>query len=91
MIAAVQMWTLARYLPIIIGHYIPNDDENWINYLSLLDIMDYLVAPCITNDETAYLKILIKDHHINFVQLYPDASIIPKLHYLIHASRLISK
>ena len=53
--------------------------------------MDYLVAPCISNDETAYLKILIEEHHIQFVQLYPDASIIPKLHYLIHASRLISK
>jgi len=85
------MWMLARYLPIIIGQYIPNDDENWINYLSLLDIMDYLVAPLISQDETAYLKILIEDHHNNFVQLYPDASIIPKLHYLIHASSLISK
>ena len=36
---AVQMWTLARYLPIIIGHRVPNDDENWINYLSLWIIL----------------------------------------------------
>jgi len=85
------MWTLARYLPMLIGQYIPSEDENWINYLTLLDIMDYLVAPSISTDETAHLKVLIEEHHITFGQLYPHASIIPKIHYLIHAPRLISK
>lgn len=85
------MWTLARYLPMLIGQYIPIEDENWINYLTLLDITDYLVAPYISTDETAHLKVLIEEHHIIFGQLYPDASIIPKMHYLVHAPHLILK
>lgn len=85
------MWTLARYLPMLVGQYIPTEDQHWLNYLTLLDIMDYLVAPSISIDETAHLKVLIQEHHITFGQLYPHASIIPKMHYLIHAPRLISK
>ena len=83
------MWTLARYLLMFIGKDIPTNDENWINFLTLLDITDYLVAPCLTTDEVAYIKVLIQEHHV-FSQLYPDC-ITPKIHYLLHAPRLISK
>ena len=85
------MWTLARYLPIIVGSYIPDDDDNWENFLTLLDITDYLVAPCLSTDEAAHLKFIIQDHHITFKQLYPDSSIIIKMHYLTHYPRLICK
>ena len=88
---AIQMWTLARYLPILIGTYIPNDDENWQNFLILLDITDYLVAPYLSTDEAAHLKVIIEDHHIMFKQLYPDSSIIIKMHYLLHYPNLIHK
>ena len=85
------MWTLARYLPMFIGKDIPTNDESWMNFLTLLDITDYLVAPCLTTDEVAYIKVLIQEHHVVFSQLYPDSSITPKMHYLLHAPRLISK
>jgi len=85
------MWTLACYLPMLIGCYIPADDEHWINFLTLLDIIDYLVAPCIAIDEVAFLKVIIQEHHIMFIQLYPDSNIIQKMHYLIHTPRLISQ
>jgi len=75
----------------LIGSYIPTGDENWINYLILLDITDYLVAPCLTTDEVAFLKVIIEEHHNMFAQLYPDSSIIPKMHYLVHTPRLISQ
>ena len=85
------MWTLACYLPILIGSYVPTHDENWVNFITLLDITDYLVAPRLSIDEAAFLKCLIEDHHIKFTHLYPDFSVIPKMHYLIHTPRLISK
>ena len=56
---AVQMWTLARYLPMLIGSYIPTNDEHWMNCITLLDVTDYLVAPCLTTDEVAFLKVII--------------------------------
>jgi len=87
-IIAIQMWTLARYLPIIVGSYVPNDDEHWQNFLTLLDMTDYLVAPYLSTDEAAHLKVIIEDHHM---QLYPDSSIIIKMHYLTHYPRFICK
>ena len=47
------------------------------------------MAPEITHDEVAYLQVLIRDHHTAFMKLYPAASIIPKMHYIVHMPRLI--
>ena len=85
------MWTFARYLPQLVGQYIRTGDKYWRNFLTLLDITDYLMAPSIAEDEIAYLKILLEDHHVRFTQLYPDKSVPPKLHYLSHMPRLIYK
>lgn len=85
------MWTLGRFLPAMVGKYVPEDDRNWVNYLNLLHITDYLLAPKISGDEVSHLKFLIEEHHDEFCQIYPHASIIPKLHYLIHTPRLIMR
>ena len=90
-ILAIQMWTLAHYLSLLVTVNILSDNRHWLNFLSLLGITDYLVAPRITNEHLAYLQVLIQDHHSTFKEIYPDASRNPKLHYLTHAARLISK
>ena len=86
---ATQAWTLARLLPFMVAGCIPDDDDHWSNYLLMLQISDYLLAPEISEEEVAYVKVLIKDHHVAFRELYPEASIIPKMHYIIHMPRLI--
>ncbi len=83
------MWALGRLLPYVVGKYVPEGDEWWENYLLMLEITDYLLAPEITPDEVAHLKVLIETHHTAFVDLYPEASVIPKMHYLVHMPRLI--
>ena len=88
-IAAMQMWTLARFLPLIIGHLIPEHDEHWENFLCLLDIMDILFAHNVASDVCGYLEVLISEHHATFLDLYPHASITMKMHSLIHMPRLI--
>ena len=55
----------------------------------MLEITDYLLAPEITPDEVAHLKVLIETHHSAFVEIDPDSSILPKMHYLVHIPRLI--
>ena len=85
------MWSLGRLLPFMVGRFIPQEDEYWENYLLMLQITDYLLAPEITADEVAHLKILIEMHHTSFVSLYPDCSVLPKMHYLVHMPRLILK
>ena len=89
--AAMQMWTLARFLPLVIGHIIPEDNENWENFLCLLDIMDILFAHNVIADACGYLEVLISDHHSTFLELYPHVSITMKMHSIIHMPRLIQE
>lgn len=88
-ISAAQMWLLCRILPLAIGDLIPDDDDRWENFLRMREITDMLFSPCITSDDAAYLETLIHDHHEQFSQLYPEWNIIPKMHFLIHAPRLL--
>ena len=89
LISAAQMWLLGRVLPYMIGEYIPPTDEHWQNYLQLLDIVDLLFAPSITEDEVGYLSVLIDEHHQTFVSLYSNSKLLPKHHYMIHMPRLV--
>ncbi len=72
------MWTLGRLLPFMVGKYVPEDDYHWGNYLLMLEITDYLLAPEITPDEVAHLKDLIETHHSVFVEIYLHSSVLPK-------------
>ena len=74
----------------MVGDKIPEDDEYWQQYLTTLQITDYILAPEVL-PEVAYLKVLLTEHHATFVRLYPEASLIPKMHYLIHVPRLMLK
>lgn len=85
----MQMWTLGRFLPFVIGHRIPEGNEHWENFLRLLEIMDILFARCIPAEECGYLEALISDHHSCFKDLYPDASITLKMHSMVHMPQLI--
>jgi len=85
---ASQMWLLGRLIPFLLGEY---EDGHWQNYLLMLTIAELLLAPEITMDEVDYLGVLISEHHRNFVQLYPEESVLPKMHYLIHTPRLINQ
>lgn len=86
---ASQMWLLGHLLPLMVGKFVPMSDQKWNNYLLLLDIVDLLFARRITEDTPGVLHEYIKEHHTNFAQLYPTESIIPKMHYIIHAPRLM--
>ena len=83
------MWTLGRFLPLAIGHMVPDNDPHWQNFLCLLNIMDILFARRLSVEDCGYLETLISDHHLMFKQLYPSQSITPKLHAMIHLPRLI--
>lgn len=88
-VLAMQMWTLGRFLPLVIGHLIPESNEYWENFLNLLEIMDILFSRHIKTEQCGYLESLISDHHTAFRELYPDATITMKLHSMVHMPRLI--
>lgn len=69
------MLLFGRILPLLIGNKVPDDDAKWRLFLNLMEIMDYLFSPKITEDHAAYLSILINDHHQDFAEVYPDYNI----------------
>ena len=83
------MWLLARVLPLAIADLVPEDDERWNNFLRMMDIVDILFSPRITEDDAAYLASLINDHHEEFCSLYPNWSVIPKMHFMVHTPRFM--
>ena len=85
------MWLLGRILPLVIGDLVPEDDENWENLLVMLKITDLLLAPTTTTDLLGYLAGLIESHHHKFRELYPNESVIPKMHFMVHMPGLMSR
>jgi len=86
---ASQMWLLGRILPLVVGEHISEDNEWWLLFLQLMDIVDLLFSPKTSEDYAVYLISLISDHHEVFSELYPDASILPKMHFCVHMPRLM--
>lgn len=83
------MCLLGRLLPQMVGHRVPEGEKYWISYLDLLKIH---LAPELAEDEVALLATLISDYHLDFKQLHPNASIIPKMrNVIVHMPRLTLK
>ena len=85
------MWLLGCILPLVIGEHVPEDEKRWLLFLHLMDIVDLLFSPKTSEDYAVYLASLINDHHHEFRRLYPSASIIPKMHFMVHMPRLMIK
>lgn len=83
------MWLLGRVLPLLIGDFVSDDEPKWENFLQMMEIVDLLFSPVSNSDDVAYLATLIEEHHIEFVKLYPNSSVIPKMHFMVHMPRLI--
>ena len=66
-----------RILPLLVGDRVPDDDERWENFLTVMEIVDGLFCHRLTEDDAVYVKCLLSDHHNDFVSLYPSMSVIP--------------
>lgn len=89
LLLASQMWLFERILPLLIGEFVPDEDEHWELFLRMMEIVDLLFAPSTSDDHAAYIAVLINDHHHDFCRLYPINNIIPKMHFMVHMPRLM--
>ena len=84
LIIASETWALCRLLPMLIGDLVPEESEHWKLFILFLDIVQKIMAPKCTVGLAAYLRELIHQHHSTFIDCYPNRSLTPKLHYIIH-------
>ena len=80
-IVAVQMWTLGRMLPVMIGHFVPQYNEHWIHYIELLDIVNLIFSPIVHPNTPGYLEVTIEENLVMFATLYGKHRILPKMHF----------
>lgn len=87
---AAEMWCFTRYLSVAIGNLVHVDNQFWLMYLKLREIMDILFAPQIQSQELELLKIIICEYLQIRNSLFPTQSMKNKHHHLIHYPRLIA-
>lgn len=88
---AIQSWCLVRNAPLVFGDVVERNDSHWNLLLLLIQIVNIVFSPVITNGMTYYLKHLIFDHHKLFKSVFPQKRLIPKHHFMIHYPRCIRK
>lgn len=88
---SIQTLCLVKNIPLLLCDLIPTGNKNWTLLLLLLQIMNIVFSPSLTQGMTYYLKHLIADHHKLFKALYPHKSLLPKHHFMIHYPSSIRK
>ncbi len=79
------MWCLLCIFPLLVGEFIPEDDEHFQVFLAFMDVVDTVCAPVLSKGDIAFLKWRIED----FLEKYSEIEglhIKPKAHHMIHYS-----
>ncbi|XP_054874290.1 uncharacterized protein LOC118469776 [Amphiprion ocellaris] len=88
---AMQSWCLLCNMPLIFGDLFQSDDKYWHLLLLLLQIVNIVFSPVLSEGVTIYLKHFIIDHHWLFKQLFPAINLLPKHQFMIHYLHCIRK
>jgi hypothetical protein len=89
---AVQCWSLIKYLPIIVGDLVPDNDPHWLFLLDLCYLVDLVFAPMFTEGMIEYLRDVIADHLEQMKTLYGAVTTLkPKHHLMVHFPTIIKQ
>ena len=85
---SAQTWAFFRFLPFSIGHKLPYS-KYFELILYLEEIVDLIMAPSISETTLFYFECIYEKFLESFKELFPNASIRPKMHFLIHFSSIV--
>ncbi|KAJ8681983.1 hypothetical protein QAD02_017775 [Eretmocerus hayati] len=85
--SSAESLCLTRYLGLIIGDLIPEDNKYWQIYLKLRQMIDIVTAPKVTPWDAEKLADLVSDHNFMYTKLFGPLK--PKMHFLTHYPRLL--
>ncbi|CAH0388421.1 unnamed protein product [Bemisia tabaci] len=86
-LSASEMLVIIRYLPLIIGEFIPRNNRIWELFLLFRECTDLIFAPSLQRECVDLLKTLIEEHH----SLYRELTRRPltfKQHMMTHYPNL---
>lgn len=85
--SASELIFFVRYFGIMIGEYVPENNEYWLLYIKLREIVSIVTSPNVTHSHLLQLKIFIVEHHTLYMKLFGDLK--SKFHILIHYVRIM--
>jgi hypothetical protein len=85
-----EMLCFVQNLPLMIGKYVPEDDDVWLFFLDLLKILDIVMSGSVIESDLIYLDSLIFAHHNFYVNFFKE-ELKFKHHNMIHYSTVIRK
>lgn len=65
------MWCLGKFLPQVISNSIPKDDETWLHFLLLINIVDIIFSPVVSLEDLGILGGYIEEYLWQFTCIYP--------------------
>lgn len=89
--SASQSWVLLRYLPLLLGHYIPLDCLEWSLLTNLCCIVERTFARSFSRGDVEFLKFKVADWLQDLRCAFPDFRLKPKFHYMTHYGSQILK
>ena len=87
--SSAEMLSLMTYLGLIVGDLIPQDNDYWRLYILLKRILDIVRLKHYHPDIYHYFGVLIEEYLMLLNKLFPDNSIKPKHHFLVHYPRIM--
>ena len=85
------MWTLSRFLPLMVGKIVSQENAYWQHFIEVVEILDYTLRPIVRPSTPDNLTAVISSNLYDFQLLYPDALFLPKMHYMTHIPRYLKK
>lgn len=89
-ISAAEMACLVRYLGLIIGDKIPQNNCAWEVFLLLKQIISIVTSRTIHESTPKLLKSLIEEHHSFYLEIFNNVTLKPKHHIITHYPEIMT-
>ncbi|XP_036952445.1 uncharacterized protein LOC119018692 isoform X1 [Acanthopagrus latus] len=84
-----ENWSLLRFLPLLIGKSVPEQEPAWEILMDLKEIVEIVVRPVLSEEILNYLEIKLSDHRSLLTATFPAFSLRPKHHFAEHYPYLL--
>ncbi len=76
--------TLAYVLPLVLGENLDTDDPHYRHFLGMIQVVVFAFSPFADDACASKLEQLLHSYCTQFKHLYPNSTIKPKMHYMLH-------
>lgn len=88
--SASEMLSLVRYFGLILGYNVPDENDVWMLYIKLRQLLDKFLTRRVHESTIVQVKFLVAELNELYCQL-SDTRLKPKFHFLTHYPEMLKK